>query len=104
MAKQIIILLFAFGLALPAMAAGSNAIGSVSVSNFPANAAVSVQWEYGTGTACATGTTALTGPMSFAANGVAAPRQTLFVPSGDALCLNLGAAVQVGGSVSYAQH
>lgn len=68
-----------------------------------ATAAVTVQWEYGTGTACATGTTALTGPMSFAANGGAAPRQTLFVPSGDALCLNLGAAVQVGGSVSYAQ-
>lgn len=144
-------------LALPPLPAGSNAIGSVSISNFPAtqpvsgtvtadagtgfripatasaaindsasgltqviaavtgkaiyvagytvvaNAAVTVQWEYGTGTACATGTTALTGPMSFAANGGAAPRQTLFVPSGDALCLNLGAAVQVGGSVSYAQ-
>lgn len=66
-------------------------------------AAVSVQWEYGTGTACGTGTTALTGPMSFAANGGAAAHQTLFVPSGDALCLNLSAAVQVGGSVSYAQ-
>lgn len=65
--------------------------------------AVTVQWEYGTGTNCGTGTTALTGPMSFAANGGAAPAQMLFVPTGDALCLNLGGAVAVAGSVSYAQ-
>ena len=68
-----------------------------------ATAAVTVEWEYGTGTNCGTGTTALVGPMSVGANGGAAPPQTIVVPSGNALCLNLGAAVQVGGSVSYAQ-
>lgn len=69
------------------------------------NASVSAQWEYGTGVNCATGTTALTGAMSFAANSGATAGQgnTLFIPAGDALCLNLGGAVQVSGSVSYAQ-
>jgi hypothetical protein len=66
-----------------------------------------VQLEYGTGTACATGTTALTGANSFVANGGISKGgglgAILFVPAGDALCLNLGSATSVTGSISYAQ-
>lgn len=92
----------ASGLTQIVAASGSEAI-FVRSYTVVVNAAVTVQWEYGTGTNCGTGTTALTGPMSFAANGGAAPHGTLFVPAGNALCLNLGSAVQVGGSVTYAQ-
>jgi hypothetical protein len=63
--------------------------------------------EYGTGTACATGTQVLTGAYNLAAqagiskgSGVGA---MLFVPAGDALCAVTSAAVQMSGSLSYTQ-
>lgn len=72
-----------------------------------AGGAGNITLEYGTGTACATGTTVLTGAYNLAANGGLA-RGTgigpiLFVPAGDALCALTSAAVQYSGAVSYAQ-
>lgn len=70
-------------------------------------AADNVTLEYGTGTNCGTGTTALTGAYNFAANGGIAKGSGLGVlfkvPAGNALCLVTSAATQASGSVSYAQ-
>jgi len=70
-------------------------------------AADNVTLEYGTGTNCGTGTTALTGAYNFAANGGLAKGSGLGVlfkvPAGNALCIVTSAAVQASGSVSYAQ-
>ena len=75
--------------------------------DFLAAGATNVTFEYGTGTNCATGTTALSGPYSLTAsagiskgNGAAA---VLFVPASNALCMVNSAAIQVSGSVAYAQ-
>jgi hypothetical protein len=66
-----------------------------------------ITFEYGTGTACATGTTVLTGAYPLVAQagiskgaGIGA---ILKVPSGNALCVLTSAAVQMSGSVSYQQ-
>jgi hypothetical protein len=71
-----------------------------------AGTADNVTLEYGTGTACATGTTALTGPYATGANlpgivkgGGLGP--ILFVPAGNALCMVTSAAQQISGSLSY---
>ena len=63
--------------------------------------------EYGTGSNCGTGTTALTGAYNLTAqtgiskgNGLG---PVLVVPSGNALCAFTSAAVQMSGSVSYTQ-
>lgn len=67
-----------------------------------------VTLEYGTGTACATGTTALTGPYGTGAD-LAGVSQggglgpVLVVPSGNALCILTSAAEQVSGSLTYTQ-
>jgi hypothetical protein len=66
-------------------------------------AAVTFQLEYGTGTNCGTGTTALTGvyedvgdiPLDF-------DLDPLIVPAGNALCANQGSAVVGGGLAKYA--
>jgi hypothetical protein len=64
-------------------------------------------FEYGTGTACATGTTVLTGPYNLTAQAGIAKGSglgpVLVVPVGDALCVLTSAAVQMSGSVSYTQ-
>lgn len=70
--------------------------------------AATVQLEYGTGTACGTGTTALTGPMSLAANtpltihlGSDAALRTA---AGAALCVVTGSGTTgLAGFISYAQ-
>lgn len=66
-----------------------------------------VQWEYGTGTNCATGAIALSGVNSYLANGGASRGSGLgpimVVPAGNELCLGLGSATLVTGSFSYAQ-
>lgn len=66
-----------------------------------------ITFEYGTGTACATGTTALTGAYNLTAqagiakgNGIGA---VLVVPAGNALCVLTSAGVQMSGSVSFQQ-
>jgi hypothetical protein len=62
---------------------------------------------YGTGSNCATGTTSLTGPYPLVAQTVITKGSghgpVLVVPSGNALCITTSAAVQLSGSVSYAQ-
>lgn len=62
---------------------------------------------YGTGTNCGTGTTSLTGPYNLTAqagiskgNGIGV---IFIIPRGNALCVTTSAAVQMSGSVSYAQ-
>lgn len=65
-----------------------------------------ITFEYGTGSNCGTGTTALTGPYNLTAQtgltkGAIGP--VLIVPAGNALCVLTSAAVQMSGSVSYAQ-
>lgn len=73
--------------------------------DFIASGAVAVQMIYGTGTACATGETNLTGAYSLAANGGIVKQ----MPNGNAmkaavsnaLCIELSGAVQVSGSVQY---
>lgn len=70
-----------------------------------ADGALDVQLIYGTGTACATGETDMTGPWGFAANGglvkANAGHPQWIVPAGNALCVELGGAVQLSGSVTY---
>ncbi len=64
-----------------------------------------VQLEYGTGTACASGTTALTGAYSLTAQtGLSAGDGSgwiLFVPSNNALCI--ATTVAAAGSLAFAQ-
>ena len=71
-------------------------------------AADNVTLEYGTGTNCGTGTTALTGAYNLSPNGGIAKGDgvapVLFVPASNALCILTSAAVQASGSVSYAQY
>lgn len=68
-------------------------------------ATTSVQFIYGTGTACATGETDLTGPLTVLAStplAVANGGATQFrTAASNALCVELGAATQVNGWVSY---
>ncbi len=65
-----------------------------------------ITFEYGTGVACGTGTTVLTGAYNLIAqvgavvgvgNGA-----VLVVPSGASLCILSSAAVQISGSLAYA--
>jgi hypothetical protein len=64
-------------------------------------------FEYGTGTNCAAGTAALTGPYSLVAQFGAAKGSglgpVLVVPAGNALCAVNSATVQVSGSLAYTQ-
>lgn len=68
-----------------------------------ADGAVAVQWIYGTGTACATGETDMSGPMSFAANGgISRPvtgASQFIVPAGNALCIENSTTGGIRGSV-----
>lgn len=66
-----------------------------------------IQLVYGTGTLCATGQVALTGAYNLTAqaglvlgSGIA---PTLVVPTGNDVCAVTSAAVQMSGSISYAQ-
>ena len=62
------------------------------------------QLEYGTGTNCGTGTTAITG--TYPANFVGAtwdPGDLPIIPASQAICINLGSSVSGGGIVTYSQ-
>lgn len=65
----------------------------------------SVQFVYGTGSACATGETNLTGAWPFAANGGITQSNAgvpqFVVPAGNALCVELSAANPIAGHVTY---
>jgi hypothetical protein len=64
-------------------------------------------FEYGTGTNCVAGTTALTGPYGLVAQFGAAKGSglgpVLVVPAGNALCAVNSATVQVSGSLAFTQ-
>jgi hypothetical protein len=64
---------------------------------------VDFQLEYGTGSNCAGGTTALTGVykniLTYAYDDP--PGAPLLVPAGNALCVNLGTSVTGGGLIQY---
>jgi hypothetical protein len=83
---------------------GSNLIFVCSY-KFVTTAANSLNWKYGTGTDCGTGTTSIEGAQPYAANGGAAESgggAPLFsVPAGNALCLTSTVATAHGGRVSY---
>jgi hypothetical protein len=72
-----------------------------------AGGAGNITFEYGTGSACGTGTTPLTGAYPLVAQaGIAKGDGTgtvLKVPAGNALCVLTSASVQYSGSVSYQQ-
>jgi hypothetical protein len=63
--------------------------------------------EYGTGSNCGTGTTALTGAYPLTAQqGIAKGNglgPVLIAPSGNALCALTSAAIQMSGSLAYTQ-
>ena len=68
-------------------------------------AAQAFQWIYGTGTACATGETDISGPMAFAANGGIAKANAGAVQfktaASNALCIETSGTGQVSGYVTY---
>jgi hypothetical protein len=61
------------------------------------------QLEYGTGTNCATGTTALTGAYPTVAQFGRAGVGHLFIPAGNALCIVTTGAAASQGFVAYVQ-
>lgn len=72
---------------------------------------VEVQPIYGTGSACATGETNLSGPLSLKVDGTQPPGfsggnagGTFFTTAGQAFCIELSAAIQVDGWASYVQY
>jgi hypothetical protein len=72
--------------------------------DFSAGAASNFTIEYGTGSACGTGTTAISGTyqtvVAFAAD--YGEKSPLTAPAGNAMCLNFGSSVTAGGVVLYA--
>ena len=72
-----------------------------------ASGTTSVTLKYGTGTNCGSGTTSLTGAYALIAQAGIAKASglgpVLFVPAGNALCITNSAAIQISGSLSYAQ-
>jgi hypothetical protein len=87
-------------------AAGGKAI-YVSAWDVMAGGTGNITLEYGTGSNCGTGTTALTGAYPLTAQqGIAKGNglgPVLIVPAGDALCALTSAAVQMSGSLAYTQ-
>lgn len=68
-------------------------------------ATTALQFVYGTGTACDTGETDLTGAMTVAALTVPNGGATHFATAaGNALCIELGAATQVNGYLTYVKY
>ena len=65
------------------------------------SAATNFQLEYGTGTNCGMGTTALTG--NYQTILAIALDKNFFVPGGQDVCVNLGTSVTGGGLVVYSQ-
>jgi len=75
--------------------------------NVMANGTTNVQFEYGTGSACGTGKTALTGAYPLTAQtGVSygnGEGVVLQGAAGNALCVNNSAAIAIAGVVTYTQ-
>jgi hypothetical protein len=102
---------------ITAAAAGNNQLVAISAStiiyvcgyDLVADGDVDAQWVYGTGTACATGETDISGIYPFDANngrGVVranAGSVQFKTIAGQALCLELSGAVTTGGYLTYVQ-
>lgn len=84
---------------------GSDLIYICGVDIVVGSTATAVQLIYGTGTACGTGETNLTGAWPFGANGgISKPNAGVpqyIVPAGNAFCVELSAANPIAGSVTY---
>jgi hypothetical protein len=75
--------------------------------SFVVSAAASVRLVYGTGTACATGETGLTGAYPFAANGgiaISGGAVLMKTAASNALCIETSTSVNVHGHVTYAKY
>lgn len=79
----------------------------VTFAHIEAGGTGNITFEYGSGTACATATTAIGGAISLTAQtGFASGSgdgPVIVVPAGKALCLVTSAAVQMSGWLTYAQ-
>lgn len=73
-----------------------------------ANGTGTVQWETGTGTACGTSTSALSGAAAVTPQtAISMPfslQQYFNIPIGNALCINLGSSATAQGTVTYTQY
>lgn len=69
------------------------------------SANTNIQFDYGTGTNCGTGTTHLTGVYSSVAT-LSEPENNAYwvLPAGKALCISQSASSTTGGTISYAQY
>jgi hypothetical protein len=83
-------------------AVGGEAITLCSIS-FLGNTAANFTLEYGTGSSCATGTTAITGAYNTAL-GIALDQYNITLPTSAALCLVTSATTTAGGVVTYSQN
>lgn len=96
---------------LVALVAGQSVrVCSYAIQGSTTSTATTLQLVYGTGTACATGTTALTPAWNMPASSTALPMthgdgvgQLFATPAGDALCATSSAAGTVNLLISYAQ-
>jgi hypothetical protein len=86
---------------IPASSGNTTTIFHISVL---LQSAATFQLEYGTGSNCGTGTTALTGvyPSNFT-GATWDPGDLPIVPASNAVCVNLGSSVTGGGVVTYSQ-
>jgi hypothetical protein len=88
-----------------ALTAGKNIF--VTSFNLFAGGTGTIKFVYGTGSACGTGTTDLTGAYPLKDQGSIAVGSghglVLYVPASNALCVTTSASVQISGSVSYAK-
>jgi hypothetical protein len=66
---------------------------------------VSLQFDYGTGSACGTGLTHITGLYSNVATLTEPESNSYWItPASQALCINQSTTSTTGGTVSYAQY
>lgn len=96
---------------LVALVAGESVrVCAYAIQGSTTSTATTLKLVYGTGTACATGTTALTPAWNMPASSTALPStqghgvgQLFATPAGDALCATSSAAGAVNILVTYAQ-
>jgi len=96
---------------LVALVAGEKVrVCAYAIQGSTTSTATTLKLEYGTGTACATGTTALTPAWNMPASSTALPfgagegtGELFQTPAGDALCAVNSAAGTVNISITYAQ-
>jgi hypothetical protein len=83
-------------------AVGGEAITICSIS-FLGSSAANFTLEYGTGSSCGTGTTAITGAYNTAL-GIALDQYNITLPTSAALCLVTSASTTAGGVITFSQN